>query len=271
MISLIDGVRQVSLPVSDSTIVRGDGVFEAVRSYGGRLFALDDHLARMASSAAAMGLPLPDDGRIGSWARSVASEGGEGIVRIIVSRGDALPGMSGERRILVMHHRLPFTPATVRLRPWPAPWHPAGRAWELAGAKTVSYAPNVAASRLAGRDGFDDALLIADDRTVLEGPTFCVGWVSDGVLHAPSTDLGILDSITRRHVLQLAEDHGFETRTGRFPLDDVLAADEVFAMSTVKEVTPVISVGERELPIGPTTSRLRDLFRQHVTESIRTS
>ncbi len=269
MISLVDGVRQDSLPVTDSTIVRGDGVFEAVRSYGGRLFALDDHLDRMASSAAATGLVLPDDGRIGSWARSLAAEGGEGIVRIIVTRGDALPGTSGERRIVVIHHRLPFTPGTIRLRPWPAPWHPAGRPWELAGVKTTSYAPNVVASRLAGRDGFDDALLVADDDTVLEGPTFCVGWVTDGVVHAPSTDLGILDSITRRHVLRLAQEHGIETATGRFPLGAVLAADEVFAMSTVTEVTPVISVGARELPSGPTTMRLRELFHQHVVEAIR--
>ncbi|MEX1270931.1 MAG: aminotransferase class IV, partial [Acidimicrobiia bacterium] len=101
MITLVDGIRQDVLAVTDSTIVRGDGVFEAVRSYGGRVFALEDHLERLALSAVAMGIPLPDDGRIGSWARSVGAEGGEGIVRIIVGRGDAVPGMSGEQRIVV--------------------------------------------------------------------------------------------------------------------------------------------------------------------------
>ena len=269
MIALVDGVRQELLPVTDSTIIRGDGIFEAVRSYGGSLFALEDHLERLALSAAAVGIPLPDDGRIGSWARSLAAEGGEGIVRVIVSRGDALPGSSNTSRIVVLHHRLPFSPATVRLRLWPAPWHPAGRPWELAGIKTVSYAPNVAASRLAGRDGFDDALLTADDGTVLEGPTFCVAWVTDGVVRAPSVDLGILDSITRRHVLRLATESDMTVETGRFSSTEVSAASEVFAMSTVKEVTPVISVGEREYPIGPVTVRLRELFRAFVTGSIR--
>lgn len=269
MISLVDGIRQDHLAVTDSTVIRGDGVFEAVRSYGGTLFALDDHLARLARSAAATGIPLPDDGRIGSWARSLGSEGGEGIVRIIVSRGDAVAGSSGERRIVVMHHPLPFVPRTIRLRPWPAPWHPAGRPWELAGIKTTSYAPNVAASRTAGRDGYDDALLVADDRTVLEGPTFCVGWVLGGAVRVPEVELGILDSITRRHVLELAEGDGMNVESGRFALDELEAADEVFAMSTVKEVTPVISVGSWEFPIGSVTSRLRELFRAHVAAAGR--
>ncbi|MEX1004630.1 MAG: aminotransferase class IV [Acidimicrobiia bacterium] len=271
MITLVDGIRQDVLAVTDSTIVRGDGVFEAVRSYGGRVFALEDHLERLALSAVAMGIPLPDDGRIGSWARSVGAEGGEGIVRIIVGRGDAVPGMSGEQRIVVIHHPVPFTPATLRIRPWPAPWHPAGRPWELAGVKTTSYAPNLAATRMAARDGFDDALLVSFDDIVLEGPTFGVAWVTEGVITAPELDLGILDSITRRRVLALASAEGLSVETGRFGIHALDEADEVFAMSTVKEVTPVISVGEREFVVGPVTARLRDLFRRHVVEADRLS
>lgn len=271
MISLVDGIRQQTLAVTDSTVIRGDGVFEAVRSYGGRLFALTDHLERLKLSAAAMGIPLPDDDRIGSWARALGAEGGPGIVRIIVSRGDAVPGMSGERRIVVLHHPLPFTPATMRLRPWPAPWHPAGRPWELAGVKTTSYAPNLAASRVAGLEGFDDVLLVSYDDIVLEGPTFGVAWVIDGVIQVPTTELGLLDSITRRHVLALAKQDGITVDAGRYPLEAVAGAQEVFAMSTVKEVTPIISVGDREFAVGPVTSRLRDLFRRHVIDSSRLS
>lgn len=270
MIVLVDGERTESIPATDSTVIRGDGVFEAVRSYGGLLFALDDHLARLAVSADAMGIELPDDGRIGSWARSVATEGGDGIVRVIVSRGDAVPGSSGERRIVVMHHPVPYTPSVLRVRPWPAPWHPSGRPWELAGIKTTSYAPNLRASRLAAADGADDALLIGIDDVVLEGPTFAVGWVVDGGLRFPSLELGILDSITRRHVTALAENDGIAVETGVYPLADLVNAQEVVAVSTVKEVLPVVSVGEREYRHGPVTDRLRDLFRLHVAASVRT-
>lgn len=269
MITFVDGVRQAALPVTDSTVVRGDGVFEAVRSYGGRLFALDDHLARLAQSAAAMGIDAPSADRLGSWMRAAAAEGGDGVVRVIVSRGDVLPGASGEERVIVIHHRVPFTPSALRLRPWPAPWHPAGRPWELSGVKTTSYAPNQAASRLAGRDGFDDAVLLTDDGTVLEGPTFAVLWIRGDVIAAPTVDLGLLDSITRRHVLTLAEQEGLAVDTGRFPLDDLLAADEVMAVSTVKEVTPVVSVGEKEFRPGALTRNLATRFRDHVIASVR--
>jgi branched-subunit amino acid aminotransferase/4-amino-4-deoxychorismate lyase len=272
MISFVDGVRADSLAATDSIIIRGDGVFEAVRSYGGRLFALDNHMARLERSAAALDIRLPEGAdRVASWARSAASEGGEGIVRIIVSRGDGIPGMSGDARTLVIHHRLPYTPGTIRLRSWPAPWHPAGRPWELSGIKTTSYAPNVVASRLAGRDGFDDALLISDDGTVLEGPSFSVVWVRDGVIQAPDLSLGILDSVTRRHVFDLAQAAGVKTAVGRFSLDDLLAADEVFALSTVKEVTPVGAVDDREFRSSAMSSKLRDLFRQHVIAATTTN
>ncbi|HSJ26986.1 MAG TPA: aminotransferase class IV [Acidimicrobiia bacterium] len=269
MITFVDGVRQAAIAVTDSTVVRGDGVFEAVRSYGGRLFALDEHLARLAHSAAAMGIDLPDGERIGSWMRSAAAEGGDGVVRVIVSRGDVVPGASGEERVVVIHHRVPFTPSALRLRPWPAPWHPAGRPWELSGVKTTSYAPHQAATRSAGRDGFDDALLLTDDGAVLEGPTFGVLWIRGEVISAPALELGILDSITRRHVLRLAEEEGLAVDTGRFQLDDVLTADEVLAVSTVKEVTPVVSVGEQEFRPGPLTRNLASRFRDHVIATVR--
>ena len=96
-----------------------------------------------------------------------------------------------------------------------APWHAAGVDWDLAGAKVLSYAPNL--SRPAGglgSAGFDDALLLTVDRLMLEGPTFWVAWVVDGVLETPSLDLGILDSITRRVVLEDAHRLGVPSRRG---------------------------------------------------------
>lgn len=269
MIALVDGERVEHIGVADSTVIRGDGVFEAVRSYGGRLFALTEHLDRLGRSASVMRIGLPGDDRIGGWARSLAAEGGDGIVRIVVSRGDAVPGRSGERRILVMHHPLPFTPTTIRLVPAGAPWHPAGRDWSLAGVKTTSYAPNAAASRAARAEGFDDAVLMADDGAVLEGPTFCVAWMADGTLHTPGLDLGILASITRAHVLELAAEEGIDVSEGRFPLDHLLAADEVMAMSTVKEVVPVVSVGAGQFRPGPVAERLHSAFRRRVTNALR--
>jgi len=269
VIVLVDGAREERIPAVDSTVIRGDGVFEAIRSYAGQSFALDEHLGRLARSAAAVGIQLPDDDRIGGWVRMLASEGRDGIVRVIVTRGDALPGRSESARILVIHHPVPFTPSTVRLAPMRAPWHPAGREWELAGVKTTSYAPNAAATRRAVASGLDDALLLADDDTVLEGPTFCVGWVRAGAVRTPSLGLGILDSITRRHVLSVAGNLEIPVEEGRYPFDDMASADEVFAMSTVKEVTAVVSLGDRHLSAGPVTERLRAGLRARIVSTLR--
>jgi branched-chain amino acid aminotransferase len=133
-----------------------------------------------------------------------------------------------------------------------APWHPAGRRWQLAGVKTISYAPNLAASRQAGVAGFDDALLISDDAIVLEGPTFSVGWIQGGTIYTPSLELGILASITRRVVMEVTE-----VKETVADLDVVVDADEVFVMSTLKEVTPVTALGDRAFAVGSRTRELR--------------
>ena len=155
---------------------------------------------------------------------------------------------------------LPPTEPTVTLAAVPAPWHAGGAAWELSGAKTLSYAPNMAATRAARRSGKSDALLVSNEGWVLEGPTFSVGWVHDGVLETPTLDLGILDSITRRVLLEEAEGRGVAVVEGTFDLDRLLGADEALAFSTVKEVTPVIEVDDRNYPIGEVSIKLAGAF-----------
>ena len=252
VVCLVDGEPVDSLPTSDSSIIRGDGCFEAVRSYRGSLFRLDDHLDRLEFSAAALGLVVPSRDSLHRWTSAVVAGRDDCVVRIILTRGGAVPGADGPGRCVVMSHPLPPLAGAMRLFPVAAPWHPAGRPWQLAGVKTISYAPNLAASRQAGAAGFDDALLISDDATVLEGPTFSVGWINDGTIHTPSLDLGILASITRRVVMEVTD-----VKETVADLGVVLDADEVFVMSTLKEVTPVIALGERAFAVGPRTRDLR--------------
>lgn len=251
-LSLLDGRPASGMPLTDSSVLRGDGVFEAIRAYAGRCFRLDDHLDRLERSAHSLGLELPDRPTVVGWAEEVARAGGDCIVRVVVSRGPAVPGVSGPPRCVVLAHPVPDVGGSIRLLPVPAPWHPAGRRWELAGSKTISYAPNLAASRRAREEGYDDALLVSDDDVVLEGPTFAVGWVRDGILCFPPLDLGVLDSITRRAVIEVAD----TVRTETVRLESVLGADEVIAMSTVKEVLPVVAVGPQQYAVGPVAKEL---------------
>lgn len=252
------------IPVTDSAVVRGDGCFEVMKSYGGRPFAVDEHLERLERSAEALGISLPARSDLALWVDRVAGELGDGAVRVIVTRGSSIPGLDDPSNVIVFGHTWDLPPDRGRLLPVEAPWHSAGVPWDLAGAKVISYAPNMAASRRARAEGFDDALLVTTGGLILEGPTFAVAWMVDGRLETPGLDLGILDSITRRLVLDAAAGLGFEISEGRWQLSRLEDASEVCAWSTIKEVQPITAVGRLKFPEGPQTATLARAFRERV-------
>jgi branched-subunit amino acid aminotransferase/4-amino-4-deoxychorismate lyase len=260
MTVLIDGVEgEESLSVFDGAVLRGDGCFEAIRTYGGRPFAFDRHYERLLRSAAALRLSVPARAELESWVERSAD--GDGIVRIVLTRGGAVPDHPDAARCLVLWHPLPVLAAGIRLLPVTAPWHPGGAEWELAGVKTISYAPNQAASRRATSEGFDDALLLSREGLVLEGPTFSVAWVCDGVMETPELSLGILASVTVGVVSELCDTLGLKLAEGRYPLDRLESASEVMALSTVKEIVPVIAVGPTQFQSAPITTSLANAYQ----------
>ncbi len=263
---LVDGKPSgpMIFSINSPTITRGDGCFEVMRVYEGHPFECDSHLDRLDRSAEMLDLRVPDRADLDSWVEQVAACGTEGLIRVVLGRGN----QPGEEQCVVTWHDLPSRPDQIRLLPVSAPWHSAGRPWDLAGGKTLSYAPNMAAARRAVKEGYDDALLISDDQTVLEGPVFSVAWVYRGVWETPSLDLLILDSITRRVVLELVSESGVPFREGRFGLDRVLDADEVMVIGTTREVTPVVAVGEQEFSHGPVSKLLREAFFRRVRQAI---
>jgi len=261
---LINGAPSEGLiPVTDSSVLRGDGCFEVLKSYDGVVFALDDHIERLQTSAAALQIDLPERAELASWIEKTAAEVGTGAVRVVVTRGASVPGVDGPSNVIVFGHAWDVPEGPARLFPVVAPWHPAGVDWDLAGAKVISYGPNMAAVRRARKEGFDDALLLTPDNVVLEGPTFSVAWVVGGILETPGLDLGILGSITRRVVLDLAWEEGIPVAEGRWTIDRLKRATEVMALSTIREVQPVKAVGETIWEPGPVTQLLgRDFARR---------
>ncbi|MGH3650218.1 MAG: aminotransferase class IV [Acidimicrobiia bacterium] len=250
------------LPVTDSSVLRGDGCFEVLGSYGGKPFALDAHLDRLERSAAALQIELPARSDLATWIEKTSADLGEGAVRVVVTRGAGVPGLDETSNVVVFGHTWEQADQPSRLLPVVAPWHAAGVDWDLAGAKVTSYAPNMAATRRAVARGFEDALLVTTDGVILEGPTFSVGWVIDGALETPGLDLGILDSITRRIVLDATDGLGIEVTEDTWKLDRLEAATEVMVWSTVREVQPVVGVGERTWQPGPLTARLGEVYRR---------
>ena len=195
-VACIDGaivpVGEAVIPVTDQGLIRGDGVFEVVRLYGGRPYALDAHLARLERSAAGLRLPLEVDAvRADALALLGAREWGDVLLRVMVTRG-------GHRIALI--EPMPEIPARVALEPVTyGPTH------ILDGIKSLSYGANMLATRLARERGADDALLVTPHGRLLECPTASFFLVRDGeIWTAPLSD-HVLDSITRRVVLAVAE------------------------------------------------------------------
>ncbi len=255
------------MPVTDSSVLRGDGCFEAVRVYDSVPFALKAHLDRLARSAEMLGLGLPDEEVLAEWTKWVAAESPDSVVRIVVTRGGAVPGASHAGICAVFSHPVGDHPISLRLVPVHAPWHSAGRRWDLMGSKTLSYAPNEAARRRAEGAGFDDAILVSDHDVILELPTSALGWVVDGVLETPELELGILDSITRRFVLTEARAVGIDVVEGIWTTARLDVAEECFVMSTVREIIPVTTIGDTEFVPGPVTRIVADRYAALVAAS----
>ena len=254
------GAAQAAIPVLDIGLQRGYGCFEALRSYGGLPFRPNAHYDRLAGSAEKLGIPVPERDVLNTWVADRSAAGGDCVVRVFLTGGVDPPRPGYESRVIVYASPLPEPRDPIRIMPVDAPWHADGAISELTGAKTLSYGPNLAASLTARRAGFDDALLIGRSGRVLEGPTYSVAWITGGVLEIPGLDLGLLPSITRTVMLGLAAEGGIPVAEGGFTLDQMLAAEEALAFSTVREITPIAAVGERKFGAGPLTQDLADAY-----------
>lgn len=259
---------EARLSVFDVGLQRGYGCFEAFRAYRGRIFRLGLHLDRLELSAERLAIALPQRRDLERWAADRALAGGDCIVRMFVTGGLDPFNPGTDNSVIVLAEPLPPPKASLEIAPLPAPWHPGGSVSELTGAKTLSYGPNLAASLAARRTGADDALLIGRDGTVLEGPTYSVAWITADRLETPGIDLGILASITRSVALDVAPSCGLEVVEGSFPLQRVIGADEVMALSTLKEVMPVSRVGDRRFAVGERSAQLAAGFEQVVRREL---
>jgi branched-chain amino acid aminotransferase len=229
-------IEQAAIPVTDEGLLRGDGVFEVVRLYAGRPYALDQHLDRMVRSAANLLLALErSDVETDVRRLLAAAQPDDGLLRVLVTRG-------GHRIALL--EPLPPLPDSISLGR--VAYNPT---LVLDGVKSLSYAANMLAGRLARERGFDEALLVTPADHVLECPTASFFWARDGQLLTPPLEDHVLESITRR--LILAASRAREQPTS---LAELAGAEEAFIASSVREVLPVHRIETHELAVpGPLT------------------
>ena len=250
----ISPTTEATIPLPDDGLYRGDGVFEVVRLYAGYPFALREHLDRLERSAAAIELPVNRDAVERELEALLEAHGrGDAQLRIVLTRGG--------RRILLIEN-LPDKGASVRLAT--VTYSPSVI---LTGVKSLSYAANMQATRIAEARGADEALLVRPDGIVLEAPTSTIFWVSpEGGLRTPSIGTGILESITRAHIVR-----ALHVDEGEFDIKDLLGTHEAFLASTVREVQPVAAIDDQALEFpGPRTAEAAEAFQRSLRETIAT-
>jgi len=236
-LAILDGtvmdVAQAQIPVTDEGLLRGDGVFEVVRLYNGAPYGLEEHLERMARSAATLRLAFDIDAvRDDAEKLLELSEPADRALRLLVTRGG--------RRIGIIEdlHPMPDTVALATVTYTPTR--------VLDGVKSLSYAANMLATRIAREQGADEALLVTPHGRVLEGPTTSFFYVLDGSLCTPPLEERILDSITRRALLAVT------AVTERITtLDDLRSVSEAFLASSAREVQPVHAIDDVAIPAVP--------------------
>lgn len=256
MLASLDGaigpVAETRISVTDEGLLRGDGGFEVARLYGGRPFAMEDHYARLQRTCNGLRLEF-DLTALRAEVDALLEETGpiEGLLRIVLTRGG---------RRLAMIEPLPHRLAVARVMT--VPYAP-NRV--LDGLKTLSYAGNMLAGRLAKEQGYDEALFVTPHGRVLEGPTWSFFWVADGQLLTPPLEDRILASITRDRVIA-----GTGAQEAVCTLDDVRGADEAFIASSVREVMPIAAVDDIELPSapGPVTEAAREALARRIEREL---
>lgn len=262
---------EVRLSPDDRGFLFADGVYEVVRSYGGTLFALDEHLHRLADGLAALRITGAEPAKLANVSRELLRRNGLG--------GDALVYMQVTRGAAPRRHAFPdpAVPPTVYAAPLPV--RSRGDAatgvavitapdlrWTRCDIKSVALLPNVLAQQQAVEAGAQEAILVRDG-VALEGTATSFFAVFDGVVRTAPCSNYILPSITRGLALELCHTHDIPALERPILQHELRDATELFLAGTTVEIMPVVrldgvSVG-RGTP-GPVTRRLHQLFKARI-------
>jgi branched-chain amino acid aminotransferase len=272
----ISPADQARVSVLDTGFVFGDGVYETLRTYSGRPFLLDRHLARLRASAARLGFEVPrSDESLSREIDLVLSRAGnpESYIRLIVTRGTGdmsyrFERVKGPTIAIVVK---PFEPLPDRYYAEGVPViissirrnHP--RALDPA-IKSCNLLNSVLSVREAQAAGAIEPILLNDAGDVAEGASSNVFIVKDGTALTPPLAAGILAGVTRALILEMAAELGVAAREETLRAADLLSADEAFLTSTVREALPITSIDGKPVGSGrpgPITQRILQGFREY--------
>ena len=267
--------RDAKVSVFDHGLLYGDGVFEGIRSYNGRVFMLDEHIDRLYRSAKAIALEIPMTKKVVSAAvvrTCKANKTLNGYIRLVVTRG---VGTLGLNPYLCKQPQVIIIAGTIQL--YPKKLYDEGLSIITVGTlrnhtesinpaiKSLNYLNNVLAKIEAINSGVVEAIMLNPQGYVAEATGDNVFLIKGQKLVTPPTWCGTLEGITRDVVMRLAAEDGFTVKEDVVTRYDLYTADEVFLTGTAAEVVPVVNIDRRTIGAGvpgPRTLRLARRFRR---------
>jgi branched-chain amino acid aminotransferase len=267
--------------VFDHGFLYGDGVYETLRAYDGVLFKINEHIERLFHSASLIKLKLPKTREeIGKAAYETlqANKLKEAYVRITVSRGAGPIGLDPR-----LCPKPTFVIIANPFKGYPPSYYKKGvkvavvnTRRNFKGAldpqiKSLNFLNNVLAKTEAIARRAYEAVMLNYRGYVAEGTISNIFFVKDKVICTPSVEVGILDGITRRIIIDIAKEIGFKVKEGRFRPDEIYEADEVFISNTTMEVMPVKEFDDVKFNVsaGGITKAIHKAYRAEVREYIR--
>jgi branched-chain amino acid aminotransferase len=255
----------------DHGFLLGMGVFETLRAYNGKIFALDRHLERMEKGASFLKIPFPKNISRILYLLLEKNNLRDAYVRVTLSRGEEKTFRQKPSSPNIFAFALPFAGYPERIyskgvhlkilpvRRGESPFH------EI---KTTSNLENIYYRLWLEEKGFDEGLFLSTEEEILEGTASNIFLLKDGKLFTPARN--VLPGITRETVINLANEAGIEVREESLHLSELFKADEVFLTSTLIEVAPVTQVEGRKIGSGvpgETTLKLLSKYRERVGHS----
>jgi branched-chain amino acid aminotransferase len=261
--------EDAKVSVYDHGLLYGDGVFEGLRSYNGRVFRLEQHLRRLWESARAIWLEIPiSQQQMAKAVNDTLAANGikDGYIRLVVTRGAGLLGLDPNRcsdpQVIIITDHITLYPkefyeqgleiiTAATMRNHPAALNPR--------IKSLNYLNNILAKIEGLKAGCVEALMLNHKGEIAECTGDNIFLVRRGKLLTPSNDAGILEGITRETVIELAGQAGIEVLQTSLTRHDVYVADECFLTGSAAEIIPVVKVDNRVIGSGKPGPVTRDL------------
>ena len=269
--------ENAKVSVFDHGLLYGDGIFEGLRCYHGKVFRLEKHIDRLWDSAKSIALEIPisKTEMMAATNKTIAlNDIKEGYIRLIVTRGIGDLGLDpfvcGTPQIIIIAAQLALYPKELyekgldivtagTMRMPPAALNPR--------VKSLNYLNSIMAKIEAMRAGCEEALMLNHKGEVAECTGDNIFVIKDGVLMTPPISAGILQGVTRDVVLELAAKMEIPVKEIAFTRHDVFVADECFLTGSAAELIPVVSIDKRTIgdgKPGPITKKLLDAFHEEV-------